>query len=92
MPALVSPRVPVAEPSVKTPLKGEGVLPPTTVNIAGPAPLLVTVPLPESEPIVLLNPFRSNTDTEVTVYAELALNAVAEPACSVPEPTLVAPV
>ena len=53
-----------------------------TVNVAGVPPLLVTVPFPESEPMVLLNPFRFST--EVTVNAELGLNAVGEPAWSVP--------
>ena len=52
-------------------------------------PLLFTVPLPASEPIVFEKPFKSSC--EFTVNAELALNAVAEPACNVPALTVVAP-
>jgi hypothetical protein len=37
------------------------------------------------EPIETSNPFRSSTDKPITLKAELALNAVAEPAWIVPE-------
>jgi hypothetical protein len=60
-----------------------------TVKVAKVDPLFVTLPLPESEPMLLLNPWRSSN--EVTLNAEVALNAVGEPACSVPELTLVVP-
>ena len=61
-----------------------------TVNVAVVAPLFKTVPIPESEPIVLLNPFRSKV--EFTVKAEFGLKAVADPAWSVPALTVVPPV
>jgi hypothetical protein len=83
----MNPRLPA--PSLKLPLKDVLVLSPPAVNVARLEALLVIVPVPDSEPIVLLNPFRSRTD--VTLNVEFGLSAVADPACSVPDATLVAP-
>ena len=52
-------------------------------------PLLVTVPVPAKEPMALENPSRSKV--ALTVKSEVALNAVVEPACSVPALTVVTP-
>src|SRR5260370_14454406 len=52
-------------------------------------PPFKTVPVPESEPIVLLNPFKSRV--EFTVKAEFGLNAVVDAAWNVPAMSVVAP-
>ena len=57
------------------------------MSAAAPAPLSKTVPFPESEPIVLLNPFRSKT--ELTVNSEFLLKPFNDPAWSVPALTIV---
>ena len=80
VPVLVNPRLPApSAPSVKFPLKVVFESLPPAVNVAGADSLLfVTVPLPANEPTVLELPLRSRT--ELTVKAELGLNAVMEPA------------
>jgi hypothetical protein len=96
-PTLVSPRTPV--PSSKTPAKRELLLLFPKVNIAVVAAAVIivvsglpfdTIPVPASEPMELLKPFRSRVES--TVKAEFGLNAVVEAACSVPVSTDVAPV
>jgi hypothetical protein len=88
VPVLVNPRVPA--PSVKVPVKVVLELLPPAVKVAEVVPaLLVTLPVPANEPTVLEKLARSRV--EFTVKDELALNAVAEPACSVPALTVVAP-
>ena len=88
MPLLVNPRVPA--PLVKVPLKVVSELSAPAVKVAEVvAALLVTVPVPANEPTVLEKLARSRV--AFTVKAELALNAVVEPACSVPPLTVVAP-
>ena len=77
-------------PFASTPPKVVLVLSFPTVNVAVVEPLFKTVPFPESEPIVLLNPFKSKI--EFTVKAEFGLKLVADPALRVPPLIVVPPV
>ena len=77
-------------PFSSTPPKVVLVLSLPAVNVAVVAPLFKTVPFPESEPIVLLNPFKSKI--EFTVKAEFGLKLVADPAWRVPALIVVPPV
>ena len=87
VPDFVSWSTPV--PFCSTPLKVVLALSLPTVNVACVGALLNTAPVPEGEPIVLLNPCRSKT--EFTVKAEFWLNAFADPAWSVPALIVVPP-
>ena len=89
VPFLFNPRL-LLDPSIKVPLKTVVELSAPAVKVAEVPPLLVTLPLPASEPTLLENPLRSRM--EFTVNAEFVLNAVVAPATSVPTLTVVTPV
>ena len=76
-------------PFCSTPLKVVLPLSLPTVNAEAVAPLFNTEPVPESEPIVLLNPCKSKM--EFTVKSEFWLSALANPTWSVPALTVVPP-
>ena len=87
-------------PFSSTPPKVVLVLSLPTVNVAVAVPLFKTIPVPfpESEPIVLLNPLKSRVGftggfagRAVNVKAEFGLNAVVDPAWSVPAMSVVVP-
>ena len=80
-----------AAPFWITPEKVVLVLAPPVVSVAED-PALVTVPLPESEPMLVEKPPRSRLVPEESVTAELLPKAVAEPAFNVPPMRAVAPV
>ena len=64
--------------------------PPATVNVTAVVPLLVTVLLPDSVPMVMLLPFRSRVPLSVTLL--VLVRAVALPALTVaPELIVVVP-
>ena len=81
-----------AAPFWITPENVVDVLSPPVVSVLLLAPPLVTVPAPESEPMVSLKLLRASVAPAAIVKALFCAKVVFAPACSVPALTLVAPV
>ncbi|GJD43417.1 hypothetical protein AFCDBAGC_1269 [Methylobacterium cerastii] len=84
--------MPAALPSRMIPEKVVAAFRPPVVSVAPAPPPLVTVPAPESEPVVCAKPPRSRVAPEPTETALPAPRAVPEPIRSVPAEIVVAPV